>query len=153
VLRALDDSGHVTLAFGAHAHQQQVASLEGAGEVGDGRLVAAMSAPDVGQQALADVCWDRFPALAGGFGEDRQGFDCRQRYPGLLFDKKQVCRLAGTAENESRRGNPRNLCRAAQRVSLLGRHPQRDANAVGASLAFLLHRNPLALILIQAITI
>ena len=41
----------------------------------------------------------------------------------------------------------------AQRVPLLGRHPQRDANAVGASLVFLLHRNPLALILIQAITI
>ena len=47
-LRALNDPGHVTLAFGALAHQQQVASLEGAGEVGDSRFVAAMSAPDVG---------------------------------------------------------------------------------------------------------
>lgn len=51
----LDDPGHLTLAFGALAHQQQVASLGCVGEVGDGRCVAAMAAPDVGQQALADV--------------------------------------------------------------------------------------------------
>ena len=71
-LRALDDPGHVTLAFGTLAHQQQVASLEGAGEVGDGRFVAAMAAPGIGQQALADVDGDGFPALAGWVGESGQ---------------------------------------------------------------------------------
>ena len=42
---------------------------------------------DVGQQSLADVGGDRLPAFTGGLGEDRQGFDSRKRYPGLLFDK------------------------------------------------------------------
>ena len=32
-------------------------------------LVTALAAPDVGQQPLADLCWDGFPALTGGFGE------------------------------------------------------------------------------------
>jgi hypothetical protein len=46
------------LAFGAPAHQQQVASFEGAGEVGDGRFVTTLATPDVGQQSLANAGWD-----------------------------------------------------------------------------------------------
>jgi len=71
-LRALDYPRYITLAFGALAHPQQVACLESASEVGDGRFVAAMAAPDVGQQALADFGRDGFPTLAGEFGESGQ---------------------------------------------------------------------------------
>jgi hypothetical protein len=71
-LRALDHPCHITAAFGALAHQQQVATLDGAAEIGDRGFVTALAAPDVGQQPLADICWDGFPALTGGFGESRQ---------------------------------------------------------------------------------
>ena len=64
--------GNITAAFGALAHQQQVAALDGAAEIGDRDFVTALAAPDVGQQPLADICWDGFPALTGGFGESRQ---------------------------------------------------------------------------------
>jgi len=39
---------------------------------GDGRFVAAMAAPNVGEQALADVGGNRIPALACGVGEVRE---------------------------------------------------------------------------------
>ena len=45
----------LTVAFGALAHQQQVATLDGAAEIGDRCFVTAVAAPDVGQQPLADV--------------------------------------------------------------------------------------------------
>ncbi len=54
-LRALDHPRHVTLALGALTHQQHVAALDGAAEMGDRHLVTAMNTPDIGQQALADV--------------------------------------------------------------------------------------------------
>ena len=57
------------MALGAFTHQQQVATLDGPGEIGDRDFVAALPAPDVGQQALADICGNRLPALAGGAGE------------------------------------------------------------------------------------
>lgn len=68
-LRALDHPCHITAAFGALAHQQQVAALDGAAEMGDCGFVTALAAPDVGQQPLADVGRDGLPALTGGFGE------------------------------------------------------------------------------------
>lgn len=71
-LRTLDDPGHVTLAFGALAHQQQVAPLEGTGEVGDGRFVTTLATPDVGEQSLADVGGNGLPVLTGWLGESGQ---------------------------------------------------------------------------------
>lgn len=68
-LRALDDPGHITVAFGALAAQQQVASLESAGEVGNGRFVAAMATPDIRQQSLTDVGGNQLPVLTGWLGE------------------------------------------------------------------------------------
>jgi hypothetical protein len=40
---------HITAAFGALAHQQQIATLDGAAEIGDCGFVMALVAPDVGQ--------------------------------------------------------------------------------------------------------
>jgi hypothetical protein len=57
------------VAFGALANQQQVAALDGAAEIGDRHFMTAPSAPDIGQQALADLGRDRFPALASWWGE------------------------------------------------------------------------------------
>ncbi len=54
-LCALDHPCHVSVAFGALAHQQEVATLDGAAEIGDRCFVTAVAAPDVGQQPLADV--------------------------------------------------------------------------------------------------
>lgn len=68
-LRTLDHPCHITAAFGALAHQQQVATLDGAAEIVDLGFVTAVAAPDVGQQPLADVGRDGLPALAGGFGK------------------------------------------------------------------------------------
>ena len=71
-LRALDYPCHITVAFGALAHQQQVATLDGAAEIGDRGFVTALPAPDIGQQPLADIGRDRLPAPACGLGEIRQ---------------------------------------------------------------------------------
>ncbi len=68
-LWALDHPCRVSVAFGALAHQQQVATLDGAAEIGDCGLKTAVAAPDVGQQPLANVGRDGLPALTGGFGE------------------------------------------------------------------------------------
>ncbi len=68
-LRPLDHSRHVTVARGALAYQQQVATLDGPCEIGDRHFVPALPAPDVGQQALANIGGDGLPALAGGAGE------------------------------------------------------------------------------------
>ena len=57
------------MALGAFTHQQQVAILDGPGEIGDRDFVAALPAPDIGQQTLADICGDGLPTLAGGAGE------------------------------------------------------------------------------------
>src|SRR6218665_2860820 len=65
-LRALDPPRHITAAFSALAHQQQVATLDGAAEIGDRCFVTAVPIPDVGPQSLAGVGGDRLPALAGG---------------------------------------------------------------------------------------
>ena len=71
-LRTLDHPCHITAAFGALAHQQQVATLDGAAEIGDCGLKAALATPDVGQQSLADVGRDGLQALAGWLGESGQ---------------------------------------------------------------------------------
>lgn len=68
-LRALDHPCHVTVAFGALAHQQQVAALDSAAEVDDRSFMTALPAPDVGQQPLADIGRDRLSALARRWGE------------------------------------------------------------------------------------
>ena len=47
-LRAFDHSRHFTPAIGAAADTQEIPSLHRATDVGDGDLVAAMAAPDVG---------------------------------------------------------------------------------------------------------
>ena len=51
------------------AYQQQVATLDGSGGIGDRHFVAALPAPDVGQQTLADIYGDGLPTLACGAGE------------------------------------------------------------------------------------
>ena len=53
-LQALNHPCHITVAFGALAHQQQIAAFDDAAEVGDRCFVAALPAPNVGQQALAN---------------------------------------------------------------------------------------------------
>ena len=68
----LDHPCHITAAFGALAHQQQVATLDGAAEIGDRGFVTALAAPDVGQQPLANVGRDGLPALAGRLGKSGQ---------------------------------------------------------------------------------
>jgi hypothetical protein len=60
------------VAFGAPAHQQQVATLDGAAEIGDRGFVTALAAPDVGQQPLADIGGNRLPALTGWLGKSGQ---------------------------------------------------------------------------------
>jgi len=67
--RLLDHSRHFAVALGTLANQQQVAILDGPGEIGDRHCVSALPAPDVGQQALADFGGDGLPALAGEAGE------------------------------------------------------------------------------------
>lgn len=42
------------MAFGTPVYQQQVAALDGPADVVDRHFVAALTAPDIGQQALAD---------------------------------------------------------------------------------------------------
>jgi len=54
------------------AGQQQVATLDGAAEIGDRCFVTALAAPDVGQQPLANVGRDGLPALAGRLGKSGQ---------------------------------------------------------------------------------
>ena len=75
VLGLLLKGGHpryVTVTLSTFAHQQQAATLDGPVEIGNRHFVAALPAPDVGQQALADFSVDGLPALAGGAGEVRE---------------------------------------------------------------------------------
>jgi hypothetical protein len=69
VAEIVDHPCHITAAFGALARQQQIATLDGAAEMGDRGLKTALAAPGVGQQPLADLCRDEFPALTGWLGE------------------------------------------------------------------------------------
>ena len=71
-LRGLNHPRDIAVAFGALAHQQQIAAFDDAAEVGDRCFVAAMPAPNVGQHSLADGDGDRLPTLAGGFCESGQ---------------------------------------------------------------------------------
>lgn len=57
------------MALSTFAHQQQIAPLHDPAEVGDRHSVAAVPAPHIGQQALADIGGDGLPALAGWPGE------------------------------------------------------------------------------------
>ena len=74
VLRPLDHPCHVAKAFGALTRQQQVATLDGAAEIGNRRFVAAGAAPDAAGLAPAGVrpCWAHikrpatFPLLVEG---------------------------------------------------------------------------------------
>ena len=63
-LHRLDHSRHVTMALSTLAHQQQITAFDSSAEIGDCHVVTAMAAPDISQQALADVGRDRVPMLA-----------------------------------------------------------------------------------------
>lgn len=67
--RPLDHSRHIAVTLGTLTHQQQVATLDSPAETGDRHFVAALPAPHIGQQPLADVGGDGFPTLAGGTSE------------------------------------------------------------------------------------
>jgi hypothetical protein len=60
------------VAFGALAHQQQIAAFDDAAEVGDRCFVAELPESNIGQQALANGGGDRYPTQAGGFCESGQ---------------------------------------------------------------------------------
>ena len=66
--RALDHPRYVAVALGTFALQQQVAALYGPGEIGDPHFVSALLAPDVGQQALADIGRGWTPGAGGRDG-------------------------------------------------------------------------------------
>lgn len=68
-LRTFNDPRHVAVAFGTLANQQQVTALDGSTEIGDRRFVAALPAPHIRQQALAEISWNRFPAMTSWLGE------------------------------------------------------------------------------------
>jgi len=65
----LDHPRHITGAFGTTTNQQQVATRDGAAEIGDRHFMAAVGTPDIGQQALPGVGWDGLPTLTGRWGE------------------------------------------------------------------------------------
>ena len=47
-LRCLNHPSHITMAFGASTHEQQISTPDGAAEVDDRGLVSALAAPDIG---------------------------------------------------------------------------------------------------------
>lgn len=68
----LNHPGHITTAFRAQAHQQQIARFDGPGEVRDGDLMTALPAPDIGQQAFLGISRNggpQFGCRAGEFGD------------------------------------------------------------------------------------
>ncbi len=67
-VRALDHSCQITLAFGTFANQQQVPALDRSAEVGDRHLVAAISIPDIGQQAANECPPGWIPTADGPVG-------------------------------------------------------------------------------------
>ena len=67
--RPLNQSRYVTLTLGTLAHQHQITAFDGSAKMGDRHLLKASPAPHIGQQKLADVRRNGFPALAGGVGK------------------------------------------------------------------------------------
>jgi hypothetical protein len=80
------DPGRVTLEFRELTYQQQVNSLDYAGEVGDGRFAAAMDAPDGRQQLLTYFGRNQRRARRGWLGESGQRFNRH----GSFFEQVRV---------------------------------------------------------------
>jgi hypothetical protein len=73
-------SRHITTTFRAQTHKQQVARFDGPGEIGNGDLMTAIPAPDIGQQQLLCFRWNGCPQFGSRVGEFRNGLD-GHRFP------------------------------------------------------------------------
>jgi len=71
----LNQPRHIATAFRAKTFKHQIATLDGAGEVGDGHRMAAVHAPDVGQQQLLGMGRNLGPQFGRRVGKFWDGLD------------------------------------------------------------------------------
>ena len=64
------------MALRALTHQQQIALVHHAREVGDDRGIFALTTPDVGQKKHFDICGNGLPQLGCRLCEVGDGFHC-----------------------------------------------------------------------------
>ncbi len=104
--RPIDHAHHSTLAFSTLTNQQQITILNNAPEIGNRRSMAAVSAPDVGDQPLARAGGNQYPATQCGFSEIGKRFNShgsQRTQRRASFKSSSICCLRiGDAMNPNR---------------------------------------------------